>query len=80
MSGRTSGMYNPLRDAFMIKMGNLFPQDKVFQQGWPAITCAQRVLIVCDSHTLISCQSKIFASFTKTVQCIEFVTFDIRRF
>lgn len=35
MRGRTTGMYDPLRDAFMIKMGDFFPQDKVLKQGWP---------------------------------------------
>ena len=80
MSGRTSGMYDPLRDAFVIKMGDFFPQDKVFQQSWPTVSCAQRVLIVRDAHSLIGCQSKIFAAFAKTFQRVEFVTFGVRRF
>ena len=80
VSGRTSGMYDPLRDAFMIKMGDFFPQDEVFQQSWPTVSGAQRVLIVRNAHALIGGQGKILASFAKTVQRVEFVTCDVRRF
>ena len=33
MSGGSSGMNDPFRNALMIEMGDLFAQDEIFQQG-----------------------------------------------
>ncbi|STW30038.1 Uncharacterised protein [Klebsiella michiganensis] len=35
-------MDDPLRNALVVKMGNFFAQDKIFQQRWAAFARAQR--------------------------------------
>lgn len=57
-------MDDPLRNALVVKMGNFFAQDKIFQQRWAAFARAQRVLVVCDAYALIGGERKILAAFT----------------
>ena len=59
-------MDNPLRNAFVIKMENLLPQDKVFKQRGPTPARFQTVLIITDRV------AKIVSKFTCTVMLLKF--------
>ncbi len=50
MGGRAAGMNDTLRNTLVVKVGDLLPQDKIFQQRWAAATGAQRILIVSNAH------------------------------
>ena len=41
MGGRTPGMDDAFRNALMVEMGDLFPQDEVFQQRRSPRACPQ---------------------------------------
>ena len=56
MGGRTPGMHDALRNAFVVEVGDLLAQDEVFQQGRPAQTGFQRILVVTDGDALIGRQ------------------------
>lgn len=58
--GGAAGVYDALRDTFMVKVGDLLPQDKVFQQGGAARTGTKGVLIVTDTHALVGGQREVF--------------------
>ena len=49
-------MHDAFRNAFMIEVRDLLPQDEIFQQRRAAISGLERVLIVVDPHTLIGRQ------------------------
>ena len=53
MGGRSAGVNDAFRDAFMVKMGDLFPQDEVFEQRGTTKTRLQAVLIITDGNALI---------------------------
>lgn len=53
-------MNDTLRNTLVVKVGDLLPQDKIFQQRWAAATGAQRILIVSNAHALVGGQRKIF--------------------
>jgi hypothetical protein len=57
-----------LRNALVVKVGDFFAQDKIFQQRWAAFARAQRVLIVGNAYALIGGQGKIFAAFALVSQ------------
>ena len=46
-------MHNAFRDALVVEMGDLFPQDKILDQGRPTGTGLERVLIVGDGRPMI---------------------------
>ena len=52
-------MHNSLGYTFVIKVRNLFTQNKVFQQSRSTLTSAQRVLIVGYEKTLIGGNRRI---------------------
>ncbi len=56
MGGHPAGVNHAFGNAFMIEMGDLFAEVKVFQQRWPAHAGLKRVLIVADLKPLISRQ------------------------
>ncbi len=60
MGGRAAGMNDTLRNTLVVKVGDLLPQDKIFQQRWAAATGAQRILIVSNAHAPVGGQRKIF--------------------
>ncbi len=63
MSGGTAGVHDTLRDTLMVKVGDFFPQDEVFQQSRSAGSRAQGILIVSDAHPLIGGQRIAFSAF-----------------
>ena len=46
-------VYDALGDALMVEVGDLLAEDEVFEEGRAAQARLQRVLIVCDSDTLV---------------------------
>jgi hypothetical protein len=73
-------MDDPLRNALVVKMGDFFAQDKIFQQRGAAFARAQRVLVVCDAYALIGGERKILAAFTLFFKGIELFAVRIRGF
>ncbi|STV91245.1 Uncharacterised protein [Klebsiella michiganensis] len=73
-------MDDPLRNALVVKMGDFFAQDKIFQQRGAAFARAQRVLVVCDAYALIGGKRKILAAFTLFFKGIELFAVRIRGF
>ena len=57
MRGGTTRVDHPLGNAFMVEMGDLFAQDKVFQRGRPAQADLERILVVGDGHALAGGQA-----------------------
>ena len=73
VGGRAAGMNDTLRNTLVVKVGDLLPQNKIFQQRWAAGTGAQRVLIVGNAHALVGGQRKIFSAFALWLQGIQFL-------
>ncbi len=73
-------MNDTLRNTLVVKVGDLLPQDKIFQQRWAAATGAQRILIVSNAHALVGGQRKIFPPFALRFQGIQFAVMSIGRF
>jgi hypothetical protein len=46
-------MYHPLRNPFMIEVGDLFSALEVLQQRWPSLTDSERVVGMVDSNALL---------------------------
>src|SRR6478609_1638981 len=46
-------MHDPFRNAFMVEMGDLLPQDEVLEQRRTAQARLQRVLVVRYRHALV---------------------------
>jgi hypothetical protein len=73
-------MNDTLRNSLVVEVGDLLPQNEIFQQRWAAGTGAQRVLIVGNAHALVSGQRIVFSAFALWLQGIEFFAVGIRRF
>ncbi len=56
MGCRTARMHNPLGDPLVIEVRDFFAQDEIFKQGGSAPAAFQRVLIVGDGESLVSCE------------------------
>ncbi len=50
---RAARMDDPLGDAFVIEVEDLFAQHKVFEQGRPPLASPQRVLVIGDAVTVV---------------------------
>ena len=46
MGSRAACMNDPLGNALMVKMGNFFAKNKIFEQGSATLTCLEGVLVV----------------------------------
>ena len=77
---RAARVDNAFRYPLVVKMGDFFPQDKVFQQGWPARACAKGVLIVSNAHALIGGERKTFAAFAVRLKRFQLLVSRLRRF
>nr|VUD29545.1 Uncharacterised protein [Raoultella sp. NCTC 9187] len=64
----------------MVKVGNFFAQDKIFQQRRAAVSRAQGVLIVGDADALVGGEREIFPAFTLALQGVKLVAVRIGRF
>ena len=73
-------MNDTLRNSLVVEVGDLLPQNEIFQQRWAAGTGAQRVLIVGNAHALVSGQRIVFSAFALWLQGIEFFAVGIRGF
>ncbi|EFC57254.1 hypothetical protein ENTCAN_05768 [Enterobacter cancerogenus ATCC 35316] len=69
---RATRVNDAFRDALVVEMGNFFPQDKIFQQGWPARAGAQGVLVIGNTYALIGGQRMAFAAFAVRLESIQF--------
>ena len=76
----TACVDDAFRYPLVVKMGDFFPQNEVFQQGWPARACAKGVLIVSDAHALIGGERKTFAAFTVWLKRFQLLVSRIRGF
>lgn len=56
-------MNDAFRYALVVKMGDFFPQDKIFEQRWATITRTKRILVVGNAHALVGGEGKTFAAF-----------------
>ncbi len=54
-------MNDPLGNALMIKMRDLFAHDEIFQQRRSPLACLERILIVVDADSLICGEVLILA-------------------
>ena len=59
---RVAGVNHALRNALVVKMGDLLTQDEVIQQRRAAATAPQRVLVVGDRHALVGGQRRMGAT------------------
>jgi len=73
MRRRAPCVNDALRDAFVVKVGDLFAKKKVLQQRRPALATFERVLIVVDAEPLISCDVFSGTILTKSSQVFYFV-------
>ena len=55
-------MHDTLGDALVVEVGDLLPQDEVFQQRRPAVVRAQRILVVADRDALVGGQRRMLAA------------------
>ena len=74
----TARVDDAFRNSLMVEMGDFFPQDEVFQQGWPARACAKGVLIVSNAHALIGGQRKTFAAFAVRLKRFQLLVSRVR--
>ena len=58
----------------MVKMGNFFPENKIFDQGRTANACLETVLVVGNFNPLISSECLLGRI---TAICVELLTFFI---
>ncbi len=56
MSGRAPGVDDPLGNALVVEVHDLFAQDEVLQQDRPPRPGLQRILVVADGHALVGGQ------------------------
>ena len=56
----------------MVKMGNFFPQNKIFDQGRPANACLETVLVIGNFNPLIGGECLLGRI---TAICVELLTF-----
>ena len=66
-------MDDALRDALVVEVGDLLPHDEVFEQGGPAGTGAQRILVVGDLHAMIGAQCLAGGIGAELYQLLEFL-------
>ena len=76
----TARVDDAFRYPLVVEMGDFFPQDKIFQQGWPARACAKGVLIVSNAHALIGGERKTFAAFAVWLKRFQLIVSRLRRF
>lgn len=53
MGAGTTRVDDPLRDALMVKVGDFFPQNEVFQQGRPTSGRLEGILVLADDDALV---------------------------
>jgi hypothetical protein len=53
MGAGAAGVDDALRDAFVIEMSDLLPQDEILDQGGSALSALQGVLIVRNGRALV---------------------------
>ncbi len=73
-------MNDTLRNTLVVKVGDLLPQDKIFQQRWAAATGAQRILIVSNAHAPGWWSAENLPPFALRLQGIQFAVMSIGRF
>ncbi len=54
MRARTSCVYNTFGNALVVKMCDLFSENKIFQKRSAPISSTQRILVIIDLDSLIS--------------------------
>ncbi len=59
MRGGAARVHHPLRNALVVKVGDLLAQQEVFQQRGAACAQAQRVVVLADRHALVGGQHAI---------------------
>ena len=62
MRARTAGMHHALGNAFVVKVGDFFSQDEIFQQRRATRVGAQRVLVVAHWNALLGGQHRVAAT------------------
>src|SRR5690606_16381086 len=70
----TAGMHNTFWNSLMVKMGNFFPKNKIFDQGRPANACLETVLVIGNFNPLIGGECLLGRI---TAICVELLTFFI---
>ena len=53
MGAGAAGVHDALGDALVIEMGDLLAEDEILEQGRPALSALQRILVVGDRRALI---------------------------
>ena len=74
MGSRATRVHDPLRNTFVIEVGDLLPEDKIFQQSRAAWPRLQRVLIVIDRGALVGgkCSPRPFSLFRSRSSALSF--------
>lgn len=64
-------MHDTFGNSFVIEVCDLLAKDEILEQGGPAITRFERILIVVDANALIGCEKfagSVFSGFCQIMQ------------